>query len=294
MDMLTLTGSVGLNGKNINKKDIMRVQALINVYRRTKGDCALAVNGRNSKDLESAINSFQTNYMQLKNASSRVDTSDAVLNALVKMLATVFTPQAVTAPAFGVVTWEAEGAEGGIFHSRKLHVPTTSSGLTIGRGYDFQQKTLTKIIADLTAAGLNSKNVTTLKNAAGLSGTAAKNFITENDLLDFQITIEQQKLLFKKSYDDESEEVKRICAKDDVVKLYGETKWDALNVAIKDITIDLKFRGDYTTPVRKIIQKSIVGNDLKEFKKLLKNKTNWPNVPQDRFARRAAFLDNVK
>lgn len=39
------------------------------------------------------------------------------------------------------------------------------------------------------------------------------------------------------------------------------------------------------------IQKSIADNDLDEFKKQLKDSTNWPNVPKDRFDRRVKFLD---
>ena len=39
-------------------------------------------------------------------------------------------------PKEGKVTFNSEGTEGGFFHSRKLHVPTASSGLTLGRGYD--------------------------------------------------------------------------------------------------------------------------------------------------------------
>lgn len=48
-------------------------------------------------------------------------------------------------PKEGTITFDSEGTEGGLFHSRKLHVPTFSSGLTIGRGYDMRFKTAMKI-----------------------------------------------------------------------------------------------------------------------------------------------------
>jgi hypothetical protein len=69
------------------------------------------------------------------------------------------------------------------------------------------------------------------------------------------------------------------------------TEWGTLHAAIKDIAIDLKFRGDYTSASRKKIQKSIADNDMVEFKKQIKNQTNWPDVPSDRFNRRVKFID---
>ncbi|HMY40558.1 MAG TPA: hypothetical protein PK011_14635, partial [Marinagarivorans sp.] len=90
---------------------------------------------------------------------------------------------------------------------------------------------------------------------------------------------------------EQAAEVKRICGLDKNVKDYGQVDWIKLDSSIKDIAIDLKFRGDYTPASRKLIQKAIADNDLAEFKKQLKNAVNWPNVPKDRFDRRVKFLD---
>lgn len=288
--MIKLSNSVGLNGKNL-EKDVKRIQALINVYRRANGNDALVISGKNSTELESAISSFQKDHMKLKATTSKVEATSGTLTALKKHQLSIFKPLAIVTPTYGEVTWNSEGAEGGKFHSRRLTVPTNTSGLTIGRGYDMKEKTQSKIITDMTAAGIPTKSIDIIKKSAGLSGTSAEWFIVENDLLDFQVTADQQKSLFKISYDDESGQVKRICEKGDVTETYGETDWGKLNTAIKDITIDLKFRGDYTGTARKLIQKSIADNDLSEFKKKLKDKTNWANVPQDRFDRRVAYLD---
>ena len=38
---------------------------------------------------------------------------------------------ALDVPEIGIVTWDSEGSEGGRFHSRRLHVPSDTSGLTI-------------------------------------------------------------------------------------------------------------------------------------------------------------------
>lgn len=291
--VIRIKSSVGKGGKNF-PNDVKCIQALINVYLRSIGEPPTPVTGVSSTALETAINLFQINHMALTTtADFRVDANGKTLKRLTQLLADVFKPLAVTTPTSGVVTWESEGAEGGRYHSRKLHVPSTSSGLTVGRGYDFRRKSKAKIKADLVACGLATTQADPLSGASGLFGSTAAQFIIDKDLLDFQLSPSQQKALFKISYDEEASEVQRICEKADVEKLYGKTDWANLNSTIKDITIDLKFRGDYTGPARKLIQKSISDNNLEDFKKLLKNRAHWALVPQDRFDRRVAFLDKI-
>jgi hypothetical protein len=48
------------------------------------------------------------------------------------------------APSTGLLTWGAEGTEGGRFHSRVLQFPPGASGLTLGRGYDMKEPASTK------------------------------------------------------------------------------------------------------------------------------------------------------
>ncbi|MCO8123294.1 pesticin C-terminus-like muramidase [Stieleria sp. TO1_6] len=191
----------------------------------------------------------------------------------------------------GQLTFDAEGQEGGPYHSRTPHVPSNSSGLTIGRGYDMKERSESGIKADLTAAGLAEANVNAYAKAAGLSGEKAKDFIKANkdDLV--EITAEQQKSLFEITYKQIEKDVKRICSKADVVKAYGATDWAKLDSKIRDVLVDLRFRGDYTPKSRKLIQKPIAGNDLDAFKSALTNQANWPSVPEDRFNRRKLFLE---
>ena len=60
--------------------------------------------------------------------------------------------------AFGQLTFDAEGMEKpGRFFSRRLHVPSSSSGATIGRGYDMREKSRDEIVADLVAAGCRDR-----------------------------------------------------------------------------------------------------------------------------------------
>ncbi len=293
MSSLTISGSVGKKGENLSK-NIKTVQALINVYLRSQAKNPLPVSGINDPALEQAISLFQTKHLKLPKPDSKVDPNGKTLKTLLSVLNGVFKPQAIIAPKYGIITWSAEGTEGGFYHSRKLHIPSPTSGLTLGRGYDFRRKSPATITKNLSAVGMNMVTTMVLKNASGLFGKTAQQFIIDNDLLDFQITPEIQKKLFKISYDDEAAEVQRICAKNDVVKLYGATDWGILNKTIKDIVVDLKFRGDYTPSSRRFLQKSIADNDLTEFKKHILNKDNWKNVPPGRFDRRIKHMNEAQ
>lgn len=73
----------------------------------------------------------------------------------------------VVQPAAGKITFDAEGQEGGRFHSRELHVPSGSSGVTIGRGYDMSQKSAFRIKRDLMAAGVSKEDAEKLSGAHG-------------------------------------------------------------------------------------------------------------------------------
>ena len=79
----------------------------------------------------------------------------------------------------GQVTFNSEGNDNkkSRYYSRKPHVPTSGSGVTIGRGYDMKGKTKRQIITDLTKAGLSKELAKKFANGAGLSGQSARNFL---------------------------------------------------------------------------------------------------------------------
>ena len=196
-------------------------------------------------------------------------------------------------PDVGIVTWESEGQEGGVYHSRVLHVPSDASGLTIGRGYDMKDRSAADIVQDLTDSDVLLVDATTLSTASGLQGDAAREFIKTNKLEKYEISKAGQKSLFLKTYAVIKSDVKRICTKADVVEKYGKCEWNKLNPAIVDILVDLRFRGDYTSGSRTLLQKDVVNNDLDAFAKVIKAPANWVNVPTDRRARRSKFVDQA-
>lgn len=194
----------------------------------------------------------------------------------------------------GQVTFDSEGTEGGPYHTRKAHVPTDSSGLTIGRGYDMKEKTKDQIKKDLMAAGLSEADATLFAGAAGLSGASARKYITDNKLP--EITPEQQKALFAITYAAMEADVKRIASKADVVAKYGATDWDKLDPAIKDLLVDLRYRGDYTPGTRAKIQEMVSKNDVRGIATVMADEKYWVTergVPKDRFQRRKALMDKA-
>src|SRR5690606_18162454 len=130
-----------------------------------------------------------------------------------------------------------------------------------------------------------------LSRGAGLQGAAAKLFIREQGLEQFEISPPAQRRLFEIAYEQEAAEAKRVATKADVRAKYGEVDWDALDPAIRETLIDMKFRGDYTPAARTKIQKYVVANDLAGFARHLGARENWPKVPLDRFERRKRFLE---
>jgi hypothetical protein len=194
----------------------------------------------------------------------------------------------------GQLTFDAEGQEvRGPFFSRKPHVPSSSSGVTLGRGYDMKSKSRAKIAADLSGAGIDDRLVQIFARAAGLAGNAARQFIRRSEVAEIEITPDQQKALFEVTYEEHVADVRRICDKNDVVRKYGRTDWDPLHPAIKDVLVDLRYRGDYTGTTRNRIQPLVVANDLFGLQETMADKAYWMQnrgVPRDRFERRADYM----
>lgn len=199
-------------------------------------------------------------------------------------------PRAVTAqrPDRGGLTFDAEGAEGGKYHSRVLHVPGPSSGLTIGRGYDMGSKSAGEITTDLVTAGVELAMAKKVSSAATLRGQNASKFIKDNSLESFEISELAQKKLFEITFAAEERIARGVCER---ASKQGACKWDELHPAIRELIVDLKYRGDYTPRTRKTIQPLIEANDVEGLAKAMADKSTWKGVPADRFARRKAFMD---
>ncbi len=105
----------------------------------------------------------------------------------------------------GQITFNAEGTEGGKYHSRKAHVPPGYSGVTIGRGYDVSQKTVEQIRRAFNEAGISAELADAFVKFIGLKGDVAREAIQRVELP--EITLEQQKSLFAIAYKEAEEYV---------------------------------------------------------------------------------------
>jgi len=196
---------------------------------------------------------------------------------------------------FGQLTFDAEGLEKpGRYFSRCLHVPGPWSGATIGRGYDMRERSRNEIVADLTAAGVAKGTAAKLAKARGLKGKQAKDFIDAQGLAAIEVAPKQQKALFMLTYKELEGDVIRICTKADVVAKYGALTWEALDPTIRDVLVDLRYRGDYTGATREKVQSAVVKNSRNAFSRALSNEDYWVaqrSVPRDRFRRRRDYLE---
>lgn len=189
----------------------------------------------------------------------------------------------------GQLTFDAEGNEGGPYHSRHAHWPGGKSGVTLGRGYDMGDRTSAQVTDHLTSAGVDPGVAQQYAGGAGLKGADAQKWVNTNRDSIPQITPAQQKSLFSTTYGEQEAEARRLATKDDVTKKYGATCWENLDPKIKDTLVDLKYRGDYTGTTRGFLQESVANNDPTAFGEAMRNKDNWSSVPTDRFNRRSDF-----
>ena len=196
-------------------------------------------------------------------------------------------------PSEGRLTFDAEGQEGGTYHSRHLHVPSSSSGLTIGRGYDMKLRSRSEVRDDLVASGVSPIEAALISQAAGMKGERAEEFLAENELEDFEITPRAQLKLFEIEYKRQAADARRLATKADVTRAYGKTNWDRLHPVIREVLVDLRFRGDYTPSCRKFLQAHVANNDVEAFVREVTNPQRWPNVPSDRFGRRKAICETI-
>ncbi|NUN13006.1 MAG: peptidoglycan-binding protein [Myxococcales bacterium] len=188
--------------------------------------------------------------------------------------------------AEGQLTFDVEGSEGGRFHSRVLHVPGSSSGVTIGRGYDMKERSREEVIGHLEGAGVSPSLAGKIAGGAGLVGQPAKDFVKENK--DIEITPEQQQVLFSVVYDEkESYAAGRL-------KKWSGTDLSATDPVIRDLIVDLFYRGDMTKKKWEDNDfKTIVENkDYDRLLTLLQTRTLWGNVDTNRYTKRIEYIQN--
>ncbi|NWD74676.1 hypothetical protein HX890_11210 [Pseudomonas gingeri] len=181
-----------------------------------------------------------------------------------------------------------------IYFSRKVHWPGGASGITIGRGYDLGQNKNAE--TDLASANIPEPLYSWLIGAMGLQGQTARNYLkaASPEIKRFSISRKQQHELFKPVYELMEREVLRVSGKADTTDKYGVLDWPSTHPAIKDLIVDLKYRGDYDTRARALLQRHLTNNDIEKLYSVIVAPSNWPNVPSDRFNRRINHLNKSR
>ncbi|WP_239430358.1 hypothetical protein [Enterobacter hormaechei] len=201
----------------------------------------------------------------------------------------------------GQLTFDAEGndIDTSPWFSRKIHWPGGVSGVTIGRGYDLGQQASAN--ADLVQIGVTDPFKSWLVGSQGLSGAGAQSRFNSasEDIRNSTITRKQQYDIFMISYQRLEDDVKRICQKPDTIRVYHsnpqatpEQAWSDIPEKIKEILVDLRYRGDYTPRARSLIQRYAYSGDLNSFGNVLSTRSNWQNVPEERFNQRVSFYES--
>ena len=79
----------------------------------------------------------------------------------------------------GQITFDSEGNDrvGSIYFSRKPHVPSSGSGITIGRGYDLKERKQPQVYRDLVGIGIPASIARKFSNGVKLKGQTARNYL---------------------------------------------------------------------------------------------------------------------
>ncbi|MBI3273064.1 MAG: hypothetical protein HYZ53_29005 [Planctomycetes bacterium] len=190
----------------------------------------------------------------------------------------------------GQLSFDAEGTEGGPYHSRRAHLPPGNSGVTIGRGFDLGQHTNRQIRAALLAAGLSESDVRKFAEAAGKRGSAARAWLRENAGRLRELTPAQQKKLFELTYAEMEADVARLSDNAAFDAKLAQPDPNETDAAMLDLLVDMRYRGDYTGRTRRRLETAVAEGDLVGVCEIVTDRNHWSNVPKDRYRRRVAYL----
>lgn len=194
-------------------------------------------------------------------------------------------------PDYCELTFRTEG--GYLAAVLKPHWPGGVSGVTIGPGYDMGHRSATAIKADLKTAGLPDASIDKLAQCTGLTGPSAGNWVTSNGNAVEKLTNDMSMAIFTYVYPTYVARTKGI------VKAWGGD-WDAYPQKMKEVLVDLTYRGDLAGKHQAHLSPSIKSADYRAFRtaihdhKYWQDHTNLNNMkdgsPNGRITARSAWL----
>ena len=191
----------------------------------------------------------------------------------------------------GQLTFDAEGQEGTVYHSRHLHHPSSSSGVTVGRGFDLKKRDAAAVVAALVQAGVEDPTARVISQGAGKSGADADAFVSKYRTTAGNISPAQQKRLFQAEYAHQKENAKGVYerASADSEKAVA---WNKLDAVVREVYVDIIYQG-YPPEVKRIIQPIVEANDSNKLSSAItKHSKDWTSPP--RWELRKRRLDGGK
>ncbi|MGF1751763.1 pesticin C-terminus-like muramidase, partial [Vibrio cionasavignyae] len=202
----------------------------------------------------------------------------------------------------GQLTFDSEGNDifGSIYFSRLPHVPNTKgvvigeSGITFGRGLDLGSRNQVDVEQIFSNVRINCKPLSHsllewLKEGAGLKGQNAynhyKNIDDQVPKIEQELTRKQQHFLFLEIYPSYVKETERLLTKADVRSFFDKESvivWSELPRNIREVLVDITYRGDNRSSSRKMNVPSLVtdindklSGSKSKFYLLMKDKKVW-------------------
>ncbi|MFZ4832449.1 peptidoglycan-binding protein [Rouxiella sp. Mn2063] len=251
-----LSSSVGSCGIN-NPDEVKAVQNLITNagYLQATGR-TLVVNGHCDIATTEAIRWYQRLLNMSPNGLIQ-PTDTWFMLALNDAAASHFHPKNSGGPLIvhqGQLTFDAEGVDYITavepFRQRRYPnfsrilqwPPTSSSGVTLGRGYDMGNRSTGEIFATLRQAGIEEYKAVICSKAAHLKGHQAEQFVKVYGPLVGEISHQQQIRLFELAYQIKLNEARNLYVRV-TSHIQGAPAWESLEQKIRDVIIDIFYQG---------------------------------------------------
>lgn len=107
-----ITSFVGLKKKN-NINDVKLLQALLNVYSRRNKSESLTITGKCDNELIDKLVEYQNKHLKISKPKEYAEPNGKIVKSLNELVRSVFKPMSTIPPKVGLLTWNAEGNEGG-------------------------------------------------------------------------------------------------------------------------------------------------------------------------------------
>ncbi|MBW3695986.1 LysM peptidoglycan-binding domain-containing protein [Vibrio sp. T187] len=212
----------------------------------------------------------------------------------------------------GKFTFDSEGDDNPLspYFSRQAHVPNNSgvvvgrSGITIGRGLDMgnpptgatgQSPSALNLKELFQKSGLMPELSNWLLNVEGIQKEAALESLNNSGLDNKTLTLtrKQQHLMFNQVYAYMEDKTRILLTKPDVREKFGVVDWDNLSLNVRNVLVDLTYRGDNSPSTREVFVPALVNYNAQTFKAVMSNVKAWRryDIPRGRFIARKEHLE---